>query len=55
MVRVLVPLFVVLQDGFTALHRSCVTGNTKVIEYLLSRKANVNMEDSVSGDCFSPH
>lgn len=40
-------------DGFTALHRSCVTGNVKVIEFLISRKANVNIEDSVSGAEFS--
>lgn len=36
-----------LQDGFTALHRSCVTGNIDVIRYLIGRGADVNAEDSV--------
>lgn len=37
-----------LQDGFTALHRSCVTGNARIIQYLISKGATVNIEDSVS-------
>jgi Ankyrin repeat len=36
------------RDGFSALHRSCVTGNVPVITFLLDRGAKVNMEDSVS-------
>jgi len=39
------------KDGFTALHRSCVTGNATVINFLLDKGAKVNMEDSVrAGD-----
>ncbi len=37
-----------LQDGFTALHRSCVTGNVRVIAYLISKGSGVNIEDTVS-------
>lgn len=36
-----------LQDGFTALHRSCVTGNIDVIKFLVDAGADVNSEDSV--------
>ena len=34
-------------DGFTALHRSCVTGNIDVIKFLVDKGADVNAEDSV--------
>jgi hypothetical protein len=38
-----------VQDGFSAMHRSCVTGNVNVIKYLVGKNASVNIEDSVSG------
>lgn len=49
-----------MQDGFTALHRTCVTGKTQVIKLLLENGANVNAED-MYGDsplhyaCFCGH
>jgi len=37
-----------MQEGFTALHRSCVTGNAAVVQFLVDNKADVNVEDTVS-------
>lgn len=36
----------VFQDGFAALHRSCVTGKVHVIEWLLAHGAGVNLPDA---------
>jgi hypothetical protein len=49
-----------LQDGFSALHRSCVTGNIEVIKFLVAHNADVNAEDSYGDSpmhyaCFCGH
>jgi plastin-1 len=48
------------QDGFTALHRSCVTGNAAMVEHLLKVGANVNEKDAFGDSplhyaCFCGH
>ena len=49
-----------VQDGFSALHRSCVTGNVEVIKFLVAHHADVNAEDSYGDSpmhyaCFCGH
>jgi ankyrin repeat protein len=46
-------LYLVLQDGKTALMGACAGGHLSVAQYLLNRGADINAKDNVSYDLSS--
>ena len=37
-----------LQDGYTALHRACIRGHVEVVKLLMSNNADISATDKVS-------